>query len=219
MPRRRPSRLRPASRQPISLGLRLPATFRKSLLPPNPCRGKVYTFCETVAKADLVQSNAGDVLLGYEFRLADLTNTASYSAIFDSYKIDKVEMEFIPQFTSLVTSGTSIGPVLYVAVDYDDAVAAGSSIVLDQYSNLQVFGPTDPAYVALKPAIATGVWDGAAVALIPAGSTQSPWLDIGSTNISHYAVKICVTANAAASTTNQRWRVRARYTISCANQR
>ncbi len=219
MPRRRQSRLRPRSAPPVALGLHLPAIFRKALLPPNPCRGKVYEFCETIAKADLVQSNAGDVLLAYEFRLADLTNTASYAAIFDSYKIDKVEMEFIPQFTSLVTAGTSIGPVLYVAVDYDDAVAAGSSIVLDQYSNLQVFGPIDPAYVAFKPCIATGVWDGVAVGLVPAGTQQSPWLDIGSANISHYAVKICVTANAAASTTNQRWRVRARYTISCANQR
>jgi hypothetical protein len=218
MPQRNRNRSRRA-RAPTALGLHLPATFRRSLFPPNPCRGMVYTFCETTAVADLVQSNAGDVLLGYDFRLANLTNTASYSAIFDSYRIDKIEMEFLPQFNAIPPSGTAIGPVLYVAVDYDDAVAAGSSIVMDQYSNLQVFSATEPAYVSFKPAIATGVWDGSSSTLVPAGTSQAPWLDIGSTSIVHYAVKVCVTANAAAATGNQRWRVRARYTISCANQR
>lgn len=210
-----------ASAPPLSLGLRLPATFRTGSFPPNPTRGKVYTFCEQEILPDISQLSGSESLGAYDFRLANLTNSASYTAIFDTYRIEKVEMLFVPYFNanSVGFATNTIPPDLFLVVDYDDATPAGSTVVLSQYSNMKCFGPTDTAYLAFRPTIATGVWDGASSTLIPAGTQQGPWLDIGSTGIAHYGVKYGVTANVAASTNTQKWHVHARITLQMCNQR
>ncbi len=197
-------------------GWNVPATFRTGLLGPTPCRGHVYQFSEVQILTDIVQTAAAETTGAITFRLSNLGNSASYSAIFDSYRIDKVEVMFTPEYQGNQLA-LDIVPQLFIAADFDDATAAGSA-VLAQYANMRVTDSRTSTCITLSPAVLMGVLD-SSPAVNASASRQMQWIDFANLNVDHYGVKYAMTAGAGGQTLLQKYHIIARYTFSCINQR
>lgn len=74
---------------------------------------------------------------GYDFRLSYLPNNAEFSALFDAYKIWKVEVQFIPKYNSSDFSSGGVGfglPTMYVTEDRNDVTTPVSVAELQEYN-------------------------------------------------------------------------------------
>lgn len=76
----------------------------------------------------------------YDFRLNNLPNFAEFAALFDVYKIWKVDVMFIPKYNTsdFATGGSGYGlPTIYVAEDRSDAVAPASVNEIMEYNSVR----------------------------------------------------------------------------------
>lgn len=75
---------------------------------------------------------------GYDFQLNFLPNSAEFSALFDVYKIWKVDVMFIPKYNTsdFSTGGAGFGlPTIYITEDRNDAVLPASVAELQEYNS------------------------------------------------------------------------------------
>jgi hypothetical protein len=130
--------------------------------------------------------------LGQLFTLAaNVPNYAAYTAIFDEYKIDEVEVWITPNPVSSVAASTVRG-LWSSAVDYDDAnTPASISTVSDKQSNLTT--TVDEAhYHKWTPKFAVGTYSGTFVSF----GSSTGWLDCASPNVQHYGLKVAFSQTA-----------------------
>lgn len=123
----------------------------------------VHRFKEWCQLQDIVigpsQSNAGVI----SFKLSDLTNSGSFTTLFDLYKITGVKLRIVPTWNTnqvnnpLYTGGTgdfttqTALPMFYIAPNHDPAVPAPTSvadILNDDYC--KILRPTRPFDLYLK---------------------------------------------------------------------
>lgn len=163
-----------------------------------------------------VQTNAAGALT---FALSSLPNASEFTSLFDSYKIMKVKLDWIP-FGDTVnlpmntmggsSSLMSPGGPLITAIDYDDANTPGTASDLLQYQASKVTPVPRRLKMSLRPKHATEVFSGIGSGYGP----RTGWLDCGYSSIPHYGVKYYLNAPSAssASFTYQVW---AEVTIAC----
>lgn len=75
---------------------------------------------------------------GYDFRLSYLPNNAEFTALFDAYKIWKVEVQFIPKYNSSDFSSGGVGfglPTIYITEDRNDVTTPLSVAELQEYNS------------------------------------------------------------------------------------
>lgn len=119
-------------------------------------------------------------------QLASGTNYSSWTAVFDSYKIDKVEFVF-----RLRNAGSSNEfPRLALYPDWDDSTAPAS--LANVYSHPRVktwtLTPTKPeAKLVLVPKIAVAAYSGVFTSY--AQNDKPMWVDCNSPNVAHYGIK------------------------------
>lgn len=120
---------------------------------------------------------------------------AEFTALFDQWCIDKVELFLIPTYTNAGVSGTVQlqAPTIVHALDDDDSAAA-SKLILQQYGNARytqlVNNVGDPQPIRVfrpKPAIAA-YQTGATFAY--GELTRGPkWIDVAYPTVPHYSFK------------------------------
>jgi hypothetical protein len=169
----------------------------------------------------IYQSGATEVVGAIEFKLDDLTQVSTLSALFDQYRIDRVHLRIRPKntafFLASVASPNQASPDIYVVADYDDSTAPASTSDLKQYQNVVIMNGVDSCDVVIEPSITPAVFSGGAFSGY--GVEGSRWLDIANTAIPHYGVKFAVTALQASATYSYQWDVEAWYQVSFRNIR
>lgn len=163
-----------------------------------------------------LQQTGSDQYLAYFFSFADLSQYASFAAIFDQYRIDMVEIRFTPQALATTITGGAVDPTTNLfgtVLDWDDANALSSTAAYREYDNWKSQGAYDLTVHKRKfvPRIAVGAYGSSAFGQYTNLGPQ--WIDSASTAVQHYGVKILVPANGTAAT-YQTWIVEATYWVS-----
>lgn len=164
------------------------------------------TFVRTVEKTQFTSSLGGATNYALIFKLSDLPNYTEFTALFDQYKFDRVEVDFIPVVTT-TNSALTVDSMIWTAVDFDDANAT-TALQIAEYENCHVYPPTQRFSVDITPRVALAAYAGAFTSYANVGSI---WLDVGSPSIEHYGFKVgCNTAGGATQT----WKIVCRYMLS-----
>lgn len=142
------------------------------------------------------------------FVLSQFPIYLQYTGTYDLYKIDFMEITFLPMANAqgLTAPSTTIAPELFTAVDYDSSTAP---TLLDSIRSYGRYCQIDSPFVKVVrrwvPRCKIGVWNGSAVA--SAGVMEKMWIDCAVTNIPFYGLVFGCDAGAAGQTLLQEWRV------------
>jgi len=168
-----------------------------------------------VGNAEADFSGAATNCLSPFFSLLD--QAASWGAIFDQYRIDRVDHVFRPLFAAQnFSSGAGdLPPSIYTVIDYDDNVTANIAS-LRQYTSLAIH-EFETFRVSYRPHIALAAYSGAFTSY---ANVVAGWIDLGSQGVGHFGCKVAVGAGSGVGQTNlQKWRIDTTLTISLRNVR
>lgn len=173
---------------------------------------QVYKVTQTqVAGPVLTSSTTLPIFVARNFQLSFIDQAASWTSIFDQYRIDQIEYLLIPRQIDSVATATNLG-LLASVIDYDDATALTTFPSALDYSNCLVGSGTQAHYRVFKPHVADAVYSGSFTSF---SNTESEWIDAASPTVQHYGIKL-----ACQATTNvQIYDEIVRYHISFRNVR
>jgi len=117
------------------------------------------------------------------FTAGGLDQISSFSAIFDQYRIDLVEAWITPQYNPANGAQVEYASV----IDYDDANNLTTYAQATDYENCVESSIGVGHYRCFKPHIATAAYSGSFTSY---GNLTSPWIDMASTTVQHYGIKI-----------------------------
>lgn len=153
---------------------------------------EVYRIVQTTLQVNsLVTSVSVPSAQSYTFSLSALDQSTQLAAIFDQYRIVKIEFWLIPQVPSAVNLGE-----LATVVDYDDAVALTTFAQAEDYQNCQVGRICEGHFRVFKPHIAVAAYSGTFTSY---ANKADQWIDCTSTGVLHYGVKAISTVSASAT--------------------
>lgn len=135
------------------------------------------------------------------FQFANVPAATDFTGLYDQYCIKGVKMTFIPRITgTVVTDATSVAAVgsLWTCIDYDDDSTPPNLATLLQYQNLKRtrVGAVHSRYLVPK----SNSQVSATVGNAPAPKAKV-WLDVGSTNVPHYGLKLWYDSTAVGTPT------------------
>jgi len=163
----------------------------------------VYRFNRRVATIydEWVASSIGMPIMDFKFN--ELSNYAEYTALFDQYKIDRVEVTFqltnnvyntqAPNSASAAT--TNWFPKLWIVPDYDGPHATTVTVAqIKEYQNVRciVLQPNKQAKVSLTPKVLVETYKTSG-AHGKAPTTLK--IDTGDVDVEHYGLLYCYDSN------------------------
>lgn len=169
-------------------------------------------------------AGTGDTSFGAAYELDDLPNISELSALYDQYKILKVELMFVPSTTTAnQQSPYDCTTIIWIMNDFDDDSApADLSSILQSARAVPLFLTKDSVAhwsCRPRPSIAGTAAAGGGVAV----PTQSTWMDMGNTATKHFGTKFVARRlnPTGLDTNNPAWSfdVYATYTIACKGTR
>jgi len=171
----------------------------------------------TVAgQMSLVGATPLNVAIG--FRMDDLGNSASYAALFDQYRIEKVKLHVKSRNSNTFLANTASPngsiPVGYAVVDRDDSAAPASPQALMQYDNVLAFNGAESFTIELVPTITSAVFGAGAFSGYSTRDSDSMWIDMANTDVIMYGVKISVSNLTASTTSSWTWDIVPEYVVS-----
>jgi hypothetical protein len=174
------------------------ANSRKMQPGRNPTDRTPYRFRKIVIPSSITATSAAEGLYAFSFTAGAISEIASFTSVFDQYRIAKVTMKLLPasQLATTVTSVPAYSHV-FIVTDYDDDSALASASLALNYQNCSVIYPGQSHVRSIVPHVNEFVQGSGTSA---ARSVASPWLDCAVTDIKHYGFKIGVTQS---TTTNQ----------------
>jgi len=207
--RRLTRRRRPTMRR----RMRRPRLY-KAIRPQN----QIHQFKRTFLKGTWTLNNLTDTFVAYTFKLSDLPNYTEFTNLFDRFRIVKVAVHLIPQWTNNdlnpVTSMEKVNPAIYSVVDTTEDAAPTALTEMYEYSNLKITrgGRIHTRY--FSPAVLTNAFEGvAATAYIP---KWKQWITTDDYATPHYAIKLAGDKTQTSSN-NFTVRVMMSYYIQCKN--
>lgn len=229
MPRRKKSKSVRGNHFPRSaMGNRRAAWYKNAFKQSS--QNKVYKFVQAVDGATITGLGARAIVQGnvvsnraLYFTLGDCAQSATFTGLFDQYRIDKIVIDFIPMTQmNNFSVGTAVGnvnnPGLFgTIVDYDDATALTTLADYEQFPNFK-YQPCISMRThrrSFRPHIAVGAYNGAF-----AGYKNEPagWIDCATNSIQHYGIKIFWDGYANANAL-QTFQVMCKYHLSFKNVR
>jgi hypothetical protein len=176
---------------PATRAERYPSTWILSRQDPFPVCGafdnQAYSVIDGFQNlAVLTTSTVGNTFVGITATLSSFNDYASYTAVFDQYRIRGMEVQFSPSNSGQLT--TTIGHV-HSVIDYDDGASITPAQALD-YSGCIVSNLTDTFVRSFKPHIALAAYAGGVFTSF--ANTKDVWLDCSSTGVVHYGLKVAV---------------------------
>lgn len=124
--------------------------------------------------------------IGYYFQATNLGNWASFSALFDQYRILAIRFAFLPRTN--VVSGTAYNPPLYTVIDYDDLNTIGSKSGYTQRQNCT----ETSVYQSLERTFAPRFDFAAYSGVFTSYANTVGWIDCGSPTVQHYGLKVFI---------------------------
>jgi hypothetical protein len=179
---------------------------------PSRVDNRVFSFLKVKDLGALTASAAGDVTAAFSFTLSDLSESSSYTSIYDQWRLDRLDIHVLgvtqPGVTASVTPAYAF---LSIVTDYDDTAALAAFSLSLNYENVAVIGPGQGHQRTIVPRMA----------LAAGGTTQfansRQWIDCSSTSTPWYGIKTCI--KQSTSTNVPSWYLFARYHISFRNVR
>jgi hypothetical protein len=149
--------------------------------------------------------NATDRHVAETFMLTSLPDYTEFTALFDQYRIKKVEVTFIFDRASAdanASVGGSFFPNLITVQDHDDNTPLTNIQDYEQYTTFKVRRMDKPIKITTYPKVATAVWNGAFAGYSEL-SKATQFLDCNYPSIEAYGLKWMVNGNLeGVSTTN-----------------
>jgi len=157
------------------------------------------------------------------FSLSDLAQKASWEAVFDQYRIEKVDVHMIPLWNHIDGHSLSAGvnatnPPTHVVFDFDDSTSLASPTAALEYDHVQTIMPYDGLKISFRPKVTPALYAGGAFTGYGVDDSKA-WMDIASDGIAHYGVKAWMNPTPATNTISLGWYVYAQYTVSFTNTR
>jgi len=176
---------------------------------------KVLTTVQSIPDAVITQQ-ATTVLFGTQnYQAGFLDQIGSFAALYDSYRIIKVEVTFMPMYTcTSLANGigtTLLIPLIYTVIDYDDATNLSSIAAAREYDTVQIHDDKKLFTRTFQPKVAKAVYTGSFTGFSQGKLTD--WMDMASTNIQYYGLKYAVSAQSTGSTNLQQWNLSTRMTV------
>jgi hypothetical protein len=161
------------------------------------------------------------------FSFSDLPGVSDIGALYDLYKITRVDIEFIPFDTvaaaPLVGGSAPLGGVLHSVFDYDDAAPVSASTtgtqLMQQYQTYKVqqFIRPGPLRWSVRPRIAVAAYSGAFTSYANVGDL---WIDVNSSTVQYYGFKFLVElSNPNTTATFFLFKLKFTYYVDCAEVR
>jgi len=160
----------------------------------NNLDNRVYRVVQTSSAGTVLTSLlAATAGLGRSFSDADILQFSSLAAIFDQWMMETVEIWLTPRGNA-TTPGYGVDTQYYSVNDYDDDATPGGSAGLMQNQNCIMTSATNGHYRRFRPHIAVAAYGGAFTKFLNSPST---WIDVASTGVKHYGLKVAIDATNA----------------------
>jgi len=166
---------------------------------------------EVFSSAFISTSTTLLTLKAVSFQLADLTQFASFTAVFDQYMITEIECWITARLEGEAAATTNTG-YMFSVVDYDDKTALTSIADAQSYTNVLATPGMMSHYRRFVPHIAIASYSGAFTSFTNSGPQ---WIDSASSSVQHYGLKTVNTTTDAVYT----YDLNVRYHISFRNIR
>lgn len=153
-----------------------------------------------------VTSSTLDTFRSFTFTFSDLYDASELAAVFDQYRLDRVDWRITPSITESLSSTPVVGTI-YTCYDYDDANTFSSITDVYDYANAVSWKPTDVAQGSLVPHFAYGAYSGVFTSF---ANKKPDWIDCASPGVQHFGLKLAATPTGTAVT----YRITCRYHIS-----
>lgn len=180
--------------------------------------GGIHRFSQVVNTINLVQQAGSNSYYALGFLFNQLDQYATFQALFDEYRFDRVELTFFPAYraNNVGLAPTTLIPLIYVVADYDDGVTPTTISQLREYESCVVRDDSRPFTISIVPRLNISLASGASLGQSP---TANVWIDMASTNTPLYGVKLAIQGAPSGTTSLQEWQLSIRYHISCRNVR
>lgn len=152
--------------------------------------GAGISYSSTVDGGYVLNTSGAFGGIALQFRAFDLDNWASFAALFDQYKLERVKIHLLPTYTEITdTAVTPVGntPYIQYAPDYDDLVAPTSEAYLRQYNTCKEVQVVKPIKITIIPRVETTAVSSSGI--VASGNTRL-WLDTSTSKIFHYGLKM-----------------------------
>lgn len=149
--------------------------------------GNMFCTKRMVTLTRLAASSSVDVSQSYQFVLSSLPGYTDFTDLFDEYKIDKVKITWMPDTQQSLENAGIGGTTCFTALDFDDSATVLLS-GLQQYETCQLHNALRPFTRTVVPRFAVGAYSGAFTSY----KNTSGWIDVASTSVIHYGIKVCL---------------------------
>lgn len=174
---------------------------------------QIYRYTQNYARTTFSQLAVTATGFGMYFTLAGINQVATFQALYDQYRIVKIDVTIRPMFESnSLTQVGNIIPLLYSAVDEDDASNPSGIAVMSEYSRVRITKGT--AKHTFTPHVAFATYSGAFTSY---GTKSNQWIDCASSGVEHYGLKMACTPGGAGQTQLQTWEITARLYLEFKN--
>jgi hypothetical protein len=180
-------------------------------------QGKPVSFTRYVNNGEL---SIGAVDQGYStvFALNFVPGVTDFSALFDQYRIDRVEYVFEMDIADGSLNSTTKWPRIIVAPDFNNQAApiTENDVLVYEQSKQYQFSTSERRFsVVLKPMVAASIYRTG----ISNGYEMKPsgWLDMATTDVPHYGVRFWVNNHNSTNFGSSRIRTYTRYWMSFRN--
>jgi len=152
---------------------------------------KEYKICQTVlSSAAWTVSASVPTFNAFSFYASLIDQWTQLAAVFDQYKITKLQVWIVPQ-----TTGPTLGETASV-IDYDDTTALTTFAQALDYQNCLVGKSNEGHYRSFRPHVAVAGYTGSFGGYT---NVKSPWIDCTSGTVLHYGVKVASTVASGAN--------------------
>lgn len=156
----------------------------------------------------LNSSLVSDIFPSYNFALSYLTSYSEFTALFDQYRIERIETTFFPTVTEIGAASTWVNSYLLTAIDYDDANTYSSVNDALQVATASITPITKQVTRTFVPRVALAAYSGTFTSYAQAPPMQ--WIDCASPGVQHYGLKTAIPLTGL----QQSWRVMHRYHLA-----
>lgn len=139
-----------------------------------------------IDNATPLQNYAGDGV-NATYKLSNLPNYTEFTALFDSYKIDKIKQTFIYSHNMSYQGQTYNGlPLIGIVRDEDDVTSLSTVADYTQYESFKLKRLDKIFSITTVPHMALATYSGAFTSYT---DTKPMWLDCNSSGVEHYGFK------------------------------
>jgi len=142
-------------------------------------------FLQTLPTTVLSSSAVAATFTATYFTFSLIDQYASLALVFDQYKINLIETEWLPRVNVISTLGNTPG-VFRAVVDFDDVTVLSTVNAASDYENCISIEAYKSCKHTFVPHIAVAAYQGTFAGYL---NETSPWIDSSTPNVQHYGVK------------------------------